>query len=97
MTLAESTAWAETALQAGDLEELARAIQARRNAISEALASKRPPTPQATEQSIQAGERLCQALDTLKRELNLESARLRRIQEGFTAGDPRAALISVRG
>jgi hypothetical protein len=97
MTLEESTAWAEAALKAGDLEDLTRAIQARHNAIAEALASGQPPPPQVVGQVIEAGERLCVALDRLKRELNLESVRFRRLQDGFAPRRSQASHISLRG
>jgi hypothetical protein len=97
MTLEESTAWALAAVQAGDLDDLARAICARRDAIAEAIASGQPPPPHVVAEVVAAGDELCTALENLKRELKLESARLQRIQEGFSSGQPRVTHISLRG
>jgi hypothetical protein len=73
MTIKDATAWALQAAQAGDLEELARAIQAR----GAAIASGELPTPEA----VAEGERVRAAIETLKRTTCAESTRLRRIQE----------------
>jgi hypothetical protein len=73
MTVMDGTAWALQAAEAGDLKELARAIQAR----GAAIASGELPTPEA----VAGGERVRAAIETLKRTTRAESARLRRIQE----------------
>jgi hypothetical protein len=95
MTLEDATAWAERALQAGDFAELERAIQARHTAIRLALASS-PTPPDAVAQAFTAGERICAALKALKRELSLESARLRRIQDGFSSSPPPSSRLTLR-
>jgi hypothetical protein len=97
MTLEASTAWALAAMKAGDLNDLAHAIQARRQAIGEAIASGRPPAPHIIAEAVQAGERLCGALEGLKRDLNLESSRLRHLGDGFSREPARATRISLRG
>jgi hypothetical protein len=96
-TLEASTAWALAAMKAGDLDALAQAIQARRHAIEEAIASGRPPAPHMITEAIEAGDRLCCALEAVKRELNLKSARLRRMEDGFSREPARATRISLRG
>lgn len=102
MTLEESTAWALAAAKAGNPQELQRALEARRAAIAEALASGQAPQPHILAQVVDAGERVCSALQARKRELTLESARLRLIQhtfslDGFARPEPRANRISLRG
>lgn len=72
IAIAAATAQAEAALQAGDLEGLARAIQARR----EALESGEQPTLEA----YRAGERLLRGLLDLQRRAAVDSARLGQIQ-----------------
>lgn len=102
MTLEESTAWALEAAKAGNPAELARALKARRSAISEALASGQAPPPQVLANLVDAGERLCGALWARKRELMIESARLQFIQRGFSndafaAPQPFPKRFSLRG
>jgi hypothetical protein len=97
MTLEESTAWALAAVEAGNLHDVARAIAARRKAIAEAVASGRPPTPDVMAQVIQAGDRVCDALEAVKREIHLESARLRHVHSRFSRADSQAPQISLRG
>jgi hypothetical protein len=97
MTLEDGTAWALAAMQAGDLDSLAHAIQARRHAIESAIASGLPPAPHIIAEAIEAGERLCGALEALKRELNLESVRLQHWVDGFSREQARATRISLRG
>jgi hypothetical protein len=97
LTLQESTAWAQTAVDAGDLEALARAIAARRQAVAGILASGQTPPPAVIARAIADGDRLCAALQALKRELVLDSTRLQRIQQGFAPAQPPPVRISLRG
>ena len=61
------------AAEAGDLEELARAVEAR----GVAIASGEMPTAEI----LAAGERVRAAAETLRQEIWLDSARLGRIRE----------------
>jgi hypothetical protein len=97
MTLEESTARALAAVKDGDLDDLAKALEARGVAIGEAVASGQPPPPHILAQVVDAGDRLCAALEAHKREVTLESARLQLIGNGFSREEPRATRISLRG
>ncbi len=97
MTLEESTAWALAAIEAGNLNDVARAIAARRRAIAEAVASGRPPTPEVMARVIEAGDRVCHALEAVKREIHLESARLRHVHSRFSRAESQPHRISLRG
>ena len=72
ITLAAATAQAAAALQAGDLEGMTRALQARR----EALESGEKPA----REDLESGERLLQALLELQKQAAFDSARLGQIQ-----------------
>jgi hypothetical protein len=110
MTLEESTARALAAVQTGDLDDLVRAVQAREEAIGvalrDAVSSAHLPgvdkgasiiVSNTLAEAIDAGEALRGALEVLKRGLNLESSRLRRIQDGFSRQQAKAAQIILRG
>jgi len=73
MTLLEITRWALRAAAAGDLEDLARAVAAR----GEAIASGEPSTPEV----IEEGERVCAALQTIRRGISTEATRVSRVKE----------------
>lgn len=73
MTLSEATAWALQAAEAGDMKELARAVQARGAAIA---AGDLP-----TAEIFDDGERVCTAIEMFKRKMSVESARLTRFRE----------------
>lgn len=68
MTLKQATERAKTALAAEDLEELARALKARRKA----LGSGEPPT----QEIFDAGERLLKGLLALEQRAAFDSARM---------------------
>lgn len=89
MSLAEATRQALAAAEAGDLEALARALDAR----AEAIATGARPTPAI----VQDGERAVELLKALLHEAGLESARLKRIRDGFAARPPRAPHVDCRG
>ncbi len=75
MTLAEATGRAAAALQAGDFEGVARALEARRAAI----AAGEPPTAEV----IEAGQRVLEALLELQRQAAFDSGRLGQIRRYF--------------
>ena len=93
MTLEESTAWSLAAVEAGDLDGLTRAIHARKEAIGAGLNKNAAGIALA----IEAGDQLYGALEALKRDLNLESARLQRIQNGYSRERAGATQISLHG
>lgn len=97
MTLEESTAWAEEALVARDLEAVVRALHARKEAIAHALNTGHAPPRDAVASIIEAGGRLGTALEALKRELKLESARLQHIQEISCPAPPHSVHLNFRG
>lgn len=72
MTLKESADRAGAALEAGDLEALARALEARKRALE---AGEKP-----TLEVFAAGERLLRGLLALQQRAACESARLGQIQ-----------------
>jgi hypothetical protein len=92
MTVLEATNRALQAAEAGDLEELSRAVQARGAAIAAAPSATpgvRPPGSAAAEllaAEINAGQRLCDAIEDLKRAAFAEHARLRRMREFLPPG-----------
>ena len=84
MTLREATDWALRASESRDLDELARALQAR----GAAAAAGEIPTPEI----IAAGEHVRAAIESLKRETSLEAARLQRVREFLPRAYPGRAI-----
>jgi hypothetical protein len=72
MTLKQATDRAAAALAAGDLEELARSLKARR----QALISGEPPAADV----VEAGDRLLAGLLALQQRAAFESARLGQVR-----------------
>jgi hypothetical protein len=77
MTFEAATDRMFAAIQAGDLDELSRALHARAAAIRAGF------TP--TLETIETGERAMRALAALRRGLYFESARLRQLQRGVAS------------
>ncbi len=89
MTLGEASRQALSAAKAGDLEALARALEAR----AEAIAAGALPTRAIVED----GEQTVAQLQSLMRGLGVDSARLKQFEEAFAAQMPRAPHIDYRG
>ena len=89
MTLEEASRRALAAAQAGDLDALARALEARRQSID----AGQVPTPEA----IEAGEQTVRRLRELILHAGLESSRLSQIHTGFARTVAPTPNIDYRG
>ena len=79
MTFEQATAALLAAIEAEDLGAVAQALDQRQAAIHAALASGRQPP----RDSVEEGNRACNALVALKHRWALESARLAQLRSGF--------------
>ena len=87
MTIEEATRLASEAASAADVKALGRALEARAEAIAKLAAD--PPSEELAvrlRSAIEAGEALQRQINSLKRKLNIEYARLSQIRTGFVTG-----------
>lgn len=77
MTFAEATAQMFAAIQARDLDKLSQALRARAAAIEAGF--------EPTSKTIEEGEQALRALKELKKDLAIESARLRQLEAGVAS------------
>ncbi len=100
MTLGQANESALAATEAGDLNALDQALQARATAIA-SLRREAPSVPLAArmKEALKAGESISEALLALKQRAGIECARLAQLKSGFTAGlgFSRKTRFSYRG
>ncbi len=88
-SLEDATCQALAAAEAGDMNALEAALDARANALERGD----EPTPEI----LSKGQRTFELLEEFIRKFRLESARLKQVQEGFAGRDVRAPFLDYRG